>query len=219
MVADLDLESAAEVAANLAGGGAHRTVRLDVRESEQWQQIRESIEEDFGRLDIAHLNAGVMTRPPSDALDSATALTEDGYRRVMAVNVDGVVLGLIHLLPLVEDRGGDIVITASVAGLVALEIDPLYAASKHALVGLVRSLTRWEDRGIRINAVCPMGVDTDIVPAELKQSGMSMSPPTYIGEAVVEVLESGRGGRVWLPPGNDAPAFLVEPASLQPPQP
>ena len=96
----------------------------------------------------------------------------DGYRRAMRVNVDGVVLG-VRRLARVMPAGGRIVCTASLAGLTAIADDPVYAATKHAVVGFVRSVAPpLADRGIAINAVCPGIADTPMV-ARRRASGSS----------------------------------------------
>ena len=82
---------------------------------------------------------------------------------MMSVNVDGVVFGCKRSYPL--PPGAAIVATASLAGITPYGIDPLYAMSKHAVVGLVRSLAPdLAQRGISIHALCPGAVDTEIIP-------------------------------------------------------
>ena len=92
----------------------------------------------FGGLHIAHLNAGVTSWcGMGDDFDP------EAYRRSMAINLDGVVYGIAAARPAIKaSGGGTIVATASMAGLVAAPFDPIYAANKHAVVGLVRSLGR-----------------------------------------------------------------------------
>ena len=105
-----------------------------------------------GGLDIAFLNAGVATGCGiGDDFDLAL------YRRANGANLDGVVFGTHAVLPALRARGGGaIVATASLAGLTAVPLDPLYAANKHAVVGLARSLgTAWPAEGITYNAICP----------------------------------------------------------------
>ena len=108
--------------------------------------------QELGRLDIAHLNAGVAT----DVTD-ITQLSDDEYRRMMGVNVDGVVFGARAAARIMrEQNGGAIVATASLAGIMAFAPDPLYTLTKHAVVGLVRSAAEGlATHGITINAVCP----------------------------------------------------------------
>src|SRR5207302_5439106 len=105
-----------------------------------------------GGVDIAFLNAGVATGcGVGDDFDLAD------YRRAMGANLDGVVFGIHAVRPALLARGGGaIVATSSLAGLTAVPFEPLYAANKHAVVGLVRSLgPAMVEEGIRINAICP----------------------------------------------------------------
>ena len=123
---------------------------FDVTDPAHWDAVE--------AVDVACLNAGVLGGPADP-----TALTVDGYRRAMAVNVDGVVLG-VRRLASVMPLGGRIVCTASLAGLTSVPDDPVYAATKHAVVGFVRSVAAGlEARGIAINAICPGFADTPMV--------------------------------------------------------
>src|SRR6202035_5044805 len=101
---------------------------------------------------IAHLNAGVTSWcGMGDDFDP------EAYRRSMAINLDGVVYGIAAARPALKaSGGGTIVATASMAGLVATPFDPIYAANKHGVVGLARSLGQvYEPDGIRVHALCP----------------------------------------------------------------
>ena len=116
--------------------------------------------EAFGGLHIAHLNAGVTSWcGMGDDFDP------EAYRRSMAINLDGVVYGIAAARPAIKaSGGGTIVATASMAGLVAVPFDPIYAANKHAVVGLARSLGQvYEPDGIRIHALCPSFAYTNII--------------------------------------------------------
>ena len=87
----------------------------------------------------------------------------------MAVNVDGVVLG-VRRLAQVMPAGGRIVATASLAGLTAMPDDPVYAATKHAVVGFVRSVApSLERQGIQINAICPGIADTAMLAGAVRE--------------------------------------------------
>jgi NAD(P)-dependent dehydrogenase (short-subunit alcohol dehydrogenase family) len=217
VVADVDDRRGEQLTGEL--GERHLYRHLDVGDLQGWGQLLEEVTREAGGVDIVHLNAGVMTRPAgSPALDDPmTSFTESAYRRMTAVNVDGVVFGIMAALPHLEARGGgDIVVTASTAGLTPLAVDPLYALSKHALVGLVRSLgPTLEARGVRVNAVCPGGIDTAIVPPDLRARG-TFSPPSYIADVVVEILESNESGVVWVAPGESVGAWRVDPHDLTP---
>jgi NAD(P)-dependent dehydrogenase (short-subunit alcohol dehydrogenase family) len=162
---------------------------FDVSDPEHWEEV--------GPVDVACLNAGVLGGPPDPA-----ELTVDGYRRAVAVNVDGVVLG-VHRLASVMPSGGHIVCTASLAGLTAAPDDPVYAATKHAVVGFVRSAApALAVRGISINAVCPGFADTPMVAGgareRLTAARFPLLQPHEVAEAAWVALESGETGHAWV---------------------
>jgi NAD(P)-dependent dehydrogenase (short-subunit alcohol dehydrogenase family) len=184
-------------------GPPHRYLHLDVRDENAWHDAMKCLLADLGRLDIVYLNAGVMTRPAgASALDDPLPwLTPEGYRKVMSVNADGVFYGLAAVLPsLIQNGNGSVLITSSVAGIGPLNIDPIYAMSKHALIGLATSLApALAAKGVRLNVICPGAIDTRIVPPDMKAAiGDSVQPPSFIADVVVRVLEEGRGGEVWV---------------------
>jgi NAD(P)-dependent dehydrogenase (short-subunit alcohol dehydrogenase family) len=194
VVADVDHEAGATVAADVDG----RFVPLDVTDADAWACVVDGL----GRLDVVHLNAGVMTRPRSAPYgdDAVAWLTPAGYERVRSVNVDGVVLGTLACLPAMAD-GSDVVVTASVAGLVSQPEDPFYSMSKHAVIGWVRSAApALAGRGVRLQAVCPGAIDTAIVPSDLRDTlgPNAFSPPSYIAAGVLHALGHGRPGDVWI---------------------
>jgi len=187
VIVDLNDEAGRSVAADLGA----RFVRADVGRSSDWTAIVAEAEESFGGLDLAYLNAGVTTQQPD-----ICGVTDEQVRRVFGANVDGVIFGTRAVVPAIERRGGGaIVATASLAGIIPFAPDPLYTATKHAVVGLVRSLAQQLDaKRITINAVCPGVVDTPLVgPARdrLKASGFAMIPPEDIAAAVVLCMTGG----------------------------
>ena len=200
-VVGVDVNDAAGAEVFAALGAPHRYRHHDVTDADAWTALVAAVVADHGRLDIVHLNAGVMSRPTSaPAFDDPLAWFHPAaYRKVMGVNADGVAYGIMAALA-VMTTGARIVVTASAAGLKPLLIDPTYAASKYALVGLVRSLApTLAARGIGIDAICPGGVDTAIVPEDLRrQRGDAFAPPSYIADAVVTVLGHGLPGGIWL---------------------
>jgi len=164
LLADIDEANGRPAAEKLGAEFA----RLDVGDPAEWAEVVAQLGARAGGLDIAYLNAGVTTYPATaDGLadfDIAT-LDDAAYRRILAVNLDGVVFGARAVAPaLVARGGGAIVATASVAGLIGFAPDPIYTATKHAVVGLVRALAPGlRARGITINAICPAGVATAIL--------------------------------------------------------
>lgn len=183
VVVDLN-EGNGQEAANDVGGCF---VRADVGNPAHWQAIVDAAKERFGGIDVAYLNAGVTTGE-----QDITALTDDQYRRIMGANVDGVVFGTRALVPEIAARGGGaIVATASLAGLIAFPPDPVYTLTKHAVVGLVRSLApQLQAKNITINAVCPGIVDTPLVgedaKAMLSDVGFPLIDPGVIAAAVLQ---------------------------------
>jgi NAD(P)-dependent dehydrogenase (short-subunit alcohol dehydrogenase family) len=164
------------------------TTGFDVTDPGDWERVE--------RVDVACLNAGVLGGPSDPA-----ELTVDGYRHALAVNVDGVVLG-VRRLARVMDTGGRIVCTASLAGLTAMPDDPVYAATKHAVIGFVRSVAPvLAGRGISINAVCPGIADTPMVGGaareRLEQAGFPLLSADDVAEAAWTALVSGETGHAW----------------------
>jgi NAD(P)-dependent dehydrogenase (short-subunit alcohol dehydrogenase family) len=189
-VVDLDERAAARAAGQLGG----MALRADVGRSDEWPSIVEAVTSRFGGIDLAHLNAGVMTGE-----GDITALTDDAYRRVVSVNVDGVVFGVRALVPALSARGGGaMVATASLAGLIGFSPDPVYCLTKHAVVGLVRALTpQLAEHGITLNAVCPSIVDTPLVGEArqlLEETGFPLIDPGVVAEAVVNCLSGEASG-------------------------
>jgi NAD(P)-dependent dehydrogenase (short-subunit alcohol dehydrogenase family) len=164
------------------------TTVFDVADPEHWESV--------DAVDVACLNAGVLGGPADPA-----ELTLDGYRRALSVNVDGVVLG-VRRLARVMAPGGRILCTASLAGLTAVPDDPVYALTKHAVVGFVRSAApALERRGIAINAICPGFVDTGMVGGELRArleaAGFPLLSTDDVAEAAWVALTSGQTGHAW----------------------
>ena len=122
VIGDRNAEQAEKAAAELGG----RAVVLDVGSPADWDAAIASIEAEEGALDLVHLNAGVVTPEPD-----ITRVTDDAYRRIMGANVDGVVFGL-RAVPAARRRGrrGAIVATSSLAGLIPVAGDPIYALDK-----------------------------------------------------------------------------------------
>ncbi|HSC92446.1 MAG TPA: SDR family oxidoreductase [Gaiellaceae bacterium] len=171
---------------------------FDVSDPAAWDEVP--------RVDLACLNAGVISR-----VGDVTQLPVEEYRRVLAANVDGVVLGT-RAVARTMGAGGAIVVTASLAGLVPVPGDPVYALTKHAVLGWVRSVAaQLEPRGIRVNAVCPGLVETPMTAAvrdQLEESGLPLIPPAAVAEAIVLAAQDERTGQAWVvQPGREPLRF------------
>jgi NAD(P)-dependent dehydrogenase (short-subunit alcohol dehydrogenase family) len=203
VVSDVNEERAAAVAAEVGGAA----VPCDVSDLDANRAAVAAVLDRHGRLDIAFLNAGVASGAGvGDDFDLAA------YRRAMGVNLDGVVFGAHAAYSALRERGGDIVATASLAGLTGTPFDPIYGANKHGVVGLVRSLgPDWEQHGVRVNAICPGFADTAIVDPlrdVLGDQGIPLIPVDRVVDAVVSALTSGRSGECWyIQPGRDSEPF------------
>jgi NAD(P)-dependent dehydrogenase (short-subunit alcohol dehydrogenase family) len=202
---DID-ENGGKTVAEACGGSFHR---LDVSDPAAWTDVVAEITSLRGGIDIACLNAGVTTHRPDDggqgyATFDIADLSDEAYRRILGVNVDGVVFGARATTPaLAAGGGGAIVATASVAGLIGFPPDPIYTATKHAVVGLVRSLAPpLAERGIDIHAICPGVVDTNILGPGMgeraREHGIRLIDASDIADAVVAAIESKQTGGLWV---------------------
>jgi NAD(P)-dependent dehydrogenase (short-subunit alcohol dehydrogenase family) len=184
----------------------------DVSKQESWLHVAQHLTAKFDGVDHLHLNAGIQSAPPSAPLEEYrfSAMTLERYRKMIGVNIDGVVLGLMNLLPLMKD-GGSIVVTGSMAGIVAYDVDPLYSMTKHAVTGLVRSLkNELLTRDIRINAICPAGVDTAIVPGAQRNAEVALMPPEAVAEEVIELFRTQESGETFVKVSESKPAWVIK---------
>ena len=155
LLVDREADALAEVAGSI-GARAH-AVAADVSVAADMQKCVAAAEERFGGLDIAMLNAGIegVVQPIPD-------YPEDVFDRVIAVNVRGVWLGLKVAMPALARRGGgSIVITSSIAGVRGRAGLSAYVASKHAVVGLMRTAAlECAPQNIRVNTINPSPTET-----------------------------------------------------------
>lgn len=173
-------------------------VAADVGQPSDWERVAAAARDGLGGIDAVYLNAGVTTGEAD-----ITKLTDAQYRRIMGPNIDGVVFGARAMVPLIEQRGGGAVVaTASLAGLIAFDRDPIYTMTKHAVVGLVRGLApQLQAKGITINAVCPGITKTPLVGdagAEmLEKAGFPIIPARQIAEAVLMCVTGTATGQAY----------------------
>ena len=150
-------EDALKEAARTIGSDAVRHCAADVTQPDQTQRYIQAAVEQFGGVDILLANAGI-----EGEVQPITDYAIDTFDQVMAVNVRGVWLGLKYAAPEIARRGGgSIVITSSVAGVRGAAGVSAYIASKHAVIGLMRTAAlEMAAKKIRVNTVNPAPVDT-----------------------------------------------------------
>lgn len=191
VVCDVVDDAGEAVAAEVGGVYVH----LDVGDPGSWDGLLGRVAD--APVGWALLNAGVLTAAePTPFLD----VPFERLARVRAVNLDGVLLGVRALAPTMAAAGGGaIVATASLAGLGPYADDPMYAATKHGVVGFVRSVApQLAAGGVRLHAICPGGVDTGLLGAERKAriaaAGRPMLDPREVADAVAALLARDDAG-------------------------
>jgi NAD(P)-dependent dehydrogenase (short-subunit alcohol dehydrogenase family) len=175
-IALIDLREPAEtVKAIEARGGEAMSCAGNVADESVVEQFAEQVFDRFGRADVLVNNAGVSLIAPAEATGAAE------FRHVLEVNLVGpFLLSKAFGRRMLEARSGSIVNVASVAGLVAVADRAAYNASKHGLIGLTRTLAaEWGGRGVRVNAVCPGWVKTEMDHAD--QAGGSYTDADITG--------------------------------------
>jgi NAD(P)-dependent dehydrogenase (short-subunit alcohol dehydrogenase family) len=173
---------------------------FDVGDPAAWESV--------GAVELAFLNAGVTT-----GVADVTSVSDEAYRRIRGANLDGVVFGVRRLAAVMEP-GGAIVVTASLAGLVGMERDPLYTLTKHGVIGFVRSVApQLEARGIRISAIAPGFTDTPLLDDGSREAMTAAGfPPLLsaadVAAAALRAAREAEPGAVWVvQPGREPLPF------------
>lgn len=158
-VADINLKGAEETAQSIRQAkGEAFACQVDVaEENDNERMVAETISR-YGKVDIGVLNAAILGAA-TDFLESTAA----NFDRVYAVNQRGCYLGLKSLGKVLHPEGS-IVVVSSVTGMLGWHVTAAYSASKHAIIGLVRSCAEtFAARGVRVNVVCPGIVETTML--------------------------------------------------------
>lgn len=192
VLGDRNIKGVEEVVALI--GEAATAVELDVADEASCQAIVDLAVSEHGGLDILCNIAGVLDFARFGDMDRSR------WDRVIAVNLTGVYHMCRLAMPHLIEGRGNIVNMASAAGLVGVPYNAAYTASKHGVVGLTRALAlEFSKEGVRINAVCPGGVDTPMV---------QQAPPENIDWDMVMRSASWLDGGEMATPDDIADAVL-----------
>lgn len=197
VLADVVLEFAKQEADKLLAGTQTMVVALDVRSLESWNAARDTIERDFGTVDVLCNNAGV-----SSGFKPLLDIEPEEFERLMTINVTGVYNGIKTFAPLMVERGtGHIVNTSSVNGLTPFGSFAAYSASKFAVLGLSDALRdELAPAGVGVSTLFPgltksRMAEADAAgpmannPARLSAIRANMMDPIWLGRAVVRAVE------------------------------
>jgi len=185
VVNDIRLEAAETTVKELSDPARGRAIQADVADSAQVRAMFATIERELGGLDILVNNAGIALGADEDRealrrkfetrimetvsgqgiqthLDVTENLSDEAWRRMIAVHLDGTFFCTREALRLMSRQNrGAIINLSSVAGLAGLESVPHYSAAKGGILGFTRAVAREvASRGIRVNAICPGYIDT-----------------------------------------------------------
>jgi len=194
----------ATVASILARGGEAFGFAGDITDEGTIREFAGRVFGELGRADVLINNAGISLIAPAET----TAASD--YRRVLEVNlIAPFLLCQVFGRPMLDAGSGAIVNVASVAGLVAVSDRAAYNASKHGLIGLTRTLAaEWGGRGVRVNAVCPGWVKTEMDAADQAGGGYSdaditsrvpmgrFATPDDVAHAICFLADPGESGFV-----------------------
>ena len=186
-VADVNPATASAVAEEVsASGGEAIGIAVDVSRDDQVTDMIDQVVRRFGRLDIAFNNAAIDIEHEPLAM-----CTEEMFDSLMSVNVKGVWLCMRREIEQMLKQGGGVIVnTSSIGGIGGAPRQPIYGATKHAVLGLTKAAAlEYGRKGIRVNAVCPGVIRTPMMDRALereprrREQMAKIHPIGRIGEA------------------------------------
>lgn len=174
-----DLDETAKLAED---HGAKTIVgRLDVRDGAALQAFADRVIAEFGHIDVLVVNAGILS------FGALTEISEEQFTEVFDINVKGAWNTLRAVVPYMAERKyGRIVVAGSAGSLIGFPNMGHYCASKHALLGLTRSLALEQGKNnVTVNIICPAMVATPMVKNDFAYGLMSPDDPTE--DAAIEI--------------------------------
>lgn len=193
-VALADVQSTSDVGRALRDNGSPiLEIQGDLSDENMVAELAARVDREWGHVDLLVNNAGISSISPAEELSSQQ------FRRVLEINLVAPFMLAKSLGVKMIARGkGAIVNVASIAGLVGIADRAAYNASKHGLIGLTRTLAaEWGGRGVRVNAVCPGWVKTEMDAADQSSGGYTdadivhrvpmarFASPTDIAQAIL----------------------------------
>jgi NAD(P)-dependent dehydrogenase (short-subunit alcohol dehydrogenase family) len=170
-IADIDADAARRLALEVdaAGGRAIATIGDVSSAADAERMVAESVAA-LGRLDVLVNNAGIQ---PMDAYYRVEDTPEETWDRITGVNLKGMFLMSKYAIPRIREAGGGAVVNmASVQGLQSMPRVPSYAASKGGVLSLTRNMALdYAPEGIRVNAICPGTIDSEMVRVSARAEG------------------------------------------------
>jgi NAD(P)-dependent dehydrogenase (short-subunit alcohol dehydrogenase family) len=165
-------------------------VTADVTSEEEVTEYVRAALDKFGTIDIFYNNAGI-----EGEVKAIQDYPLESFRKVLDVNVVGVFLGMKHVLPvMLKNNKGSIINTASIAGLMGSPHIAVYSASKHAVIGLTRSVAgECSGTGVRINCVCPGLIDSRMLTTIFQGRAGGNAPPPM--DKIAERIPARRLGQ------------------------
>ena len=167
VVADCDSEGGAETVGIIREDGGEATfIQVDVSKAADAERMARATVETYGKLDILVNNAGIYTQ------GSVVGLKEEGWDRILDVNLKGVFLCSKYCIPeMIKGGGGSIVNIGSEAGIVGIKNQVAYNVSKSGIIALTKSTAiDFAAHNIRVNCVCPGTTETPLVKAALEKA-------------------------------------------------